>query len=1072
MNKIFAMLLLGVFLISFTSAALDIKTFDKDKSNYGEIKINDWLLFNKADYRLTDYGASVIDVWAEGEYTLYKKTHLFTGVFYKDTLGREGDLKDVKFYIWEEDINTIYNPIYENQNCYTNANQSLVCDKVLISNNSYQSDNSNWILYEKGMDLEEGDGRWRLEAKRNKNQEIDFILEAHGKEFEEWAWWNDSWEKKRDINIQENSGDSLTNYSVAINISYDSEMQTDFDDLRFLNSAEDTELGYWIESKLDSNWAYVWIKIPSLTASVNTTISMYYNNSAVSSNSNGQDTFSFFDDFNDASLNGTKWTTIVGNVVEAGGVLTITGNDFNSMRGVKANTNFTYGTEFKTLVRENGCSTTSNACYAGLFGNLEFTSRDTAKRAGWFIYKSGSASVNTRESSTTSTQTDLAIGDPIYHIKRIEFMNSSFVRFLDNSDTLATHTTNIPTTEIEPTFGVQATGDDIQVDWIFARDKVSLEPISFVGNEVGDCFYEYNSENISIADCNESTTIISPEGTLDFTSENTKIDFIYNTGGINYSDSFFPIQDATTINLYFRSTGAIIDTTSWNYKIFENSRTLNDSSYETKSEIFKIGITANSSLSSVTLLYNGTEYTTTKSGEEYSNTIDIKTGVENNSVRWRFNYAGDSFYSSYSYQDVALVNLSLCDGSLTNDFLNMSFKDEDDLSTINASISSSTFNYYLGAGSTYKTYTYQNSADEFTYRLCATPTTEIINIKPYVQFKQDPDYPQRIWDAMAQAYTSTVTNQILYLLNTLNGLYVTFQVINAAEQGIDGVEVVAIREISGEDVVVANGLTDTAGGITFWLNPDFVHTFNFSKDGYESLIYTTAPTQTAYTVTMGAGAVSEEDCTRGMSYVISPSIDYLDANTNYDFSYYLSSSYWNVDNFSAYLYYGNDTLIDSSTLTTQGGTMTFSNINVTNQSTLYMDYSFSTNGSLCLDSKRVWYTQETYGRQFSLFRLFSDINSAIDNNVMGIEGESGNDTFGRALIAFLILFAVAATTINKYGIQNETAIMGMIFGVVLVLDVGFGLVPPLAIGNITAVDYFFSVVAFIIFIAFLIREER
>ena len=58
-------------------AFLDVKSFDAEKSKYGQIEINDWLFFNKADYRLTDYDASIINVWAEGEYELYKETHLF-----------------------------------------------------------------------------------------------------------------------------------------------------------------------------------------------------------------------------------------------------------------------------------------------------------------------------------------------------------------------------------------------------------------------------------------------------------------------------------------------------------------------------------------------------------------------------------------------------------------------------------------------------------------------------------------------------------------------------------------------------------------------------------------------------------------------------------------------------------------------------------------------------------------------------------------------------------------------------------------------------------------------------------
>jgi hypothetical protein len=224
---------------------------------------------------------------------------------------------------------------------------------------------------------------------------------------------------------------------------------------------------------------------------------------------------------------------------------------------------------------------------------------------------------------------------------------------------------------------------------------------------------------------------------------------------------------------------------------------------------------------------------------------------------------------------------------------------------------------------------------------------------------------------------------------------------------------------------------------------------------------------------MTTGAVTDTDCTRGVSYSILPAEDYLDQNTAYNFSLSTSSSYWNFDNYTASLYYGNGTLISSQTGTTQeGGTLSFLNTNTTNQSTMYMLFSYSTNGTLCLSTSKNWFLQSINGRDYSLFRLFQDIDSAIDNNLLGINGESGNDTFGRALIAFVILISVAGITINRYGIQNETAIMGLIFGLVLVLDIGFGLIPSIQVGDLVAVDYFFSVVTFIAFIAFLIREER
>jgi len=113
-----------------------------------------------------------------------------------------------------------------------------------------------------------------------------------GENIEGATWWNASWEKKKEIQIN-NTALEVANYSLLLNVTYNANMNTDFSDLRFANGSEDTELGYWIENKTNSEHADVWVKIPyTLTNTTNTTIYMYYKNaSEVSSTSNGENAF-------------------------------------------------------------------------------------------------------------------------------------------------------------------------------------------------------------------------------------------------------------------------------------------------------------------------------------------------------------------------------------------------------------------------------------------------------------------------------------------------------------------------------------------------------------------------------------------------------------------------------------------------------------------------------------------------------------------------------------------------------------------------------------------------------------
>jgi hypothetical protein len=78
-------------------------------------------------------------------------------------------------------------------------------------------------------------------------------------------------------------------------------MQPDFSDLRFINAA-DNLLDYWIESKTDGISATVWVEVDAIAASADTIIYMYYGNATASDAGDGDDTFEFFDDFEDGDI--------------------------------------------------------------------------------------------------------------------------------------------------------------------------------------------------------------------------------------------------------------------------------------------------------------------------------------------------------------------------------------------------------------------------------------------------------------------------------------------------------------------------------------------------------------------------------------------------------------------------------------------------------------------------------------------------------------------------------------------------------------------------------------------------
>ena len=80
----------------------------------------------------------------------------------------------------------------------------------------------------------------------------------------------------------------LTDYQTKLTIAYESEMLSNFDDIRFVTDSG-AHVPYWIESKTDSTTADVWIK--SDLSDGDTTVWMYYGNDGLSSGSDDTDIF-------------------------------------------------------------------------------------------------------------------------------------------------------------------------------------------------------------------------------------------------------------------------------------------------------------------------------------------------------------------------------------------------------------------------------------------------------------------------------------------------------------------------------------------------------------------------------------------------------------------------------------------------------------------------------------------------------------------------------------------------------------------------------------------------------------
>jgi len=258
------------------------------------------------------------------------------------------------------------------------------------------------------------------------------------------------------ITIVNGTGTSGGEVHYTTNVS-----QPDFDDVRFtwLNSTSGREqpISYWRENVYEGKNATFWVKIPSIPANPNSAIIyIYYGKDDVSTESNGDATFLFFDDFDDGVINTTKWTNI-NDATESGG--TLRGNGGNQKIWMR--TQRVFSAPFRVNFKMKG-EYNSDFDSGVQVGNIYFISdRGTnAPRIGTsWVYPSGSA--GNVISWHIYEVTVLSLFQEFYDITSNKYTSASYsyvtgpLRLIGDSD---------------------SRNRDTFYDWIFVRNYINPEP--------------------------------------------------------------------------------------------------------------------------------------------------------------------------------------------------------------------------------------------------------------------------------------------------------------------------------------------------------------------------------------------------------------------------------------------------------------------------------------------------------------------------------------------------------------------------------------------------------------------
>jgi hypothetical protein len=172
------------------------------------------------------------------------------------------------------------------------------------------------------------------------------------------------------------------------------------------------------------------------------------------------------------------------------------------------------------------------------------------------------------------------------------------------------------------------------------------------------------------------------------------------------------------------------------------------------------------------------------------------------------------------------------------------------------------------------------------------------------------------------------------------------------------------------------------------------------------------------------------------------------------------------------LKYSNKSIIGINSSTNGvGGTVSLF-ANTLNFTGMIMDYYYIINGTITNRTSRYWGIETTEGREFSIYHFFTDLNSYINANMFGILGDSGDDWFGKSLIAFVVIVLVTGGLSYRYGITNEVSILGVLFGVILLLNtIPIKLLDTPSFIESIDMGNLLLVVTGLIFAGFIIKEE-
>lgn len=551
------------------------------------------------------------------------------------------------------------------------------------------------------------------------------------------------------------------------------------------------------------------------------------------------------------------------------------------------------------------------------------------------------------------------------------------------------------------------------------------------------------TDNLGLSEWNIS--VIHPNGTTYFNYTNNTLGGTTEHVNNNITTTNFPSNDSYTVKIvvsdsanannfhlnYIKSrlntTGSRITTDTFTLPPIEENKLLGQcTAIEnlTSPVTYQYVWYKDSSLFS-----QGTLTTNYTSGQEI-NVNNISSTDTNDGEQWIFSCSGISHNISVDWlnSSIAGINTIGLDNCSTYNTTaaNFTFVEEESRNWVRSNIISAVF-YYSSNDSTIRNFNFNvNNVSNFS--ICINPNQTTLNVNYSIQLESTA-YPSRTFIGQNLAFSNTTQYINLTLLGLTSGLFVRFKTIDQNENAIVDVLGQASRTISGTSQVVESELTDDSGIATFFLNPDRDYTMSFSKSGYESASFSLRPSSTdIINVVMGdTTSTTPRNAGTGLQYDFLPNLATLVNNTDYNFTFTLSSSIFNVTNCTFYLKNSTGSVFNSSITSFDADSCNISLKWNTGNLTdiIYAEAVYQLNNSIVEIQTRAYTIFYTYTGQFSIKNFFDDLNAFTD---------AGFNSKTKLLIAFIVILSITALAIRGLGLNNPEGQIILIIALVAVFS--------------------------------------